>query len=123
MARLLAGNHAGNNVSDGLVVGAVSGAQIEGNTLTGNGDTGLFMFDLLNSRVSANHAGGNGVGIDLEGGQNGSTGNRIANNDTSQNVHAGFVVGGGANDNQLSPTCPMRTRALPVTAAASSSSP
>lgn len=98
---LLAGNHAGNNVSDGLVVGAVSGTRIEGNTLTGNGDTGLFMFDLLNSRVSANHAGGNGVGIDLEGGQNGSTGNRIANNDTSQNVHAGFVVGGGANDNAI----------------------
>ena len=96
---LLAGNHARNNVADGLVVGAVSGARIEGNTLTGNGDSGLFMFDLHNSRVSANRAGGNGLGIDLEGGQNGSAGNRIANNDTSHNGNAGLVVGGGANDN------------------------
>jgi parallel beta-helix repeat protein len=98
---LLAGNQARNNVSSGLVVGAVSGARIEGNTLTGNGDSGLFMFDLLNSRVSANRAGGNGVGIDLEGGQNGSTGNRIANNDASHNAHAGLVVADGANDNVI----------------------
>ena len=98
---LLAGNHAGNNVSSGLVVGAVSGARIEGNALTGNGESGLFMFDLLNSRVSANRAGGNGVGIDLEGGQNGSTGNRIANNDTSHNAHAGVVVANSANDNVI----------------------
>jgi parallel beta-helix repeat protein len=98
---LLAGNHARNNVSNGLVVGSVSGARIEGNTLTGNGESGLFMFDLLNSRVSANRAGGNGVGIDLEGGQNGSTGNRVANNNASHNVHAGLVVAGGANENVI----------------------
>lgn len=98
---LLAGNHAGNNVSNGLVVGSVSGARIEGNALTGNGESGLFMFDLLNSQVIANRAGGNGVGIDLEGGQNGSTGNRIANNDTSRNAEVGLVVGGGANDNVI----------------------
>jgi parallel beta-helix repeat protein len=99
-ATLLAGNHARNNVSNGLVVGAVSRARIEGNTLTGNSEGGLFMFDLLNSRVSANRANGNGVGIDLEGGQDGSTGNRIANNDASHNT-AGLVVGGGANDNVI----------------------
>jgi parallel beta-helix repeat protein len=98
---LLAGNHAGNNVSNGLVVGAVSGARIEGNTLTDNNDSGLFMFDLLNSQVSANRAGGNTVGIDLEGGQNVSTDNRIANNDASRNAEAGLVVGGGANDNVI----------------------
>jgi large repetitive protein len=98
---LLAGNHAGNNVSNGLVVGAISGARIEGNTLTGNRESGLFMFDLLNSQVSANRAGGNSVGIDLEGGQNVSTGNRIASNDVSRNAEAGLVVGGGANDNVL----------------------
>jgi parallel beta-helix repeat protein len=98
---LLAGNHAGNNVSNGLVVGAVSGARIEGNTLTGNRESGLFMFDLLNSQVSANRAGGNSVGIDLEGGQNVSTGNRIASNDVSRNAEAGLVVGGGANDNVI----------------------
>jgi parallel beta-helix repeat protein len=98
---LLAGNHAANNVSNGLVVGAVSGARIEGNTLTGNGESGLFMFDLLTSRVTANRAGGNGVGIDLEGGQNGSTNNRIANNDTSHNDQAGLVVANGANNNVI----------------------
>jgi parallel beta-helix repeat protein len=97
---LLAGNHAGNNVSNGLVVGAISGARIEGNTLTGNGESGLFMFDLHNSRVSANRASGNEVGIDLEGGQNGSSGNRIVNNNTSRNT-AGLVVAGGANDNVI----------------------
>ena len=59
---VLAGNHARNNVADGLVVGAVSGARIEGNTLTGNDDTGLFMFDLQHSRVSDNRASGNGAG-------------------------------------------------------------
>ena len=98
---VLAGNHARNNVADGLVVGALSGARIEGNTLTGNDDTGLFMFDLQNSRIGGNRASGNGVGIDLEGGQNGSAGNRIVNNDTSRNTHAGLVVGGGANDNLI----------------------
>ena len=97
---LLAGNHAGNNVSNGLVVGAISGARIEGNTLTGNGESGLFMFDLHNSRVSANRASGNEVGIDLEGGQNGSSGNRLVNNNTSRN-NAGLVVAGGANDNVI----------------------
>jgi parallel beta-helix repeat protein len=87
-------------VSNGLVVGAVSGVRIEGNTLTGNAESGLFMFDLHKSRVSANHASGNGTGIDLEGGQNGSAGNRIANNDVSHN-RAGLVVAGGANDNVI----------------------
>jgi large repetitive protein len=101
---LLAGNHASNNVSNGLVVGAISGARIEGNTLTGNGEGGLFMFDLLNSQVSANRASGNPVGIDLEGGQNGSSGNRIANNDVSRNAEAGLVVGadtGVANNDNV----------------------
>jgi parallel beta-helix repeat protein len=97
----LAGNHASNNVSNGLVVGSVSGARIERNILRGNGEGGLFMFDLLNSRVRANRAGGNGVGIDLEGGQNGSTGNRITNNDTGHNDQAGLVVAGGANNNVI----------------------
>ena len=98
---LLAGNHAGNNVSNGLVVGAVSGARIEGNTLTGNGDSGLFMFDLLNSQVSANRASGNAVGINLQGGQDVSTGNRIASNDVSRNAEVGLVVENGANDNVI----------------------
>jgi large repetitive protein len=96
---LLARNHASENIADGLVVGAMSGARIEGNTLTRNGDTGLFMFDLLHSRVSDNRAAGNGVGIDLEGGQHGSTGNHIVNNDTSSNLSVGLVVADNANGN------------------------
>jgi parallel beta-helix repeat protein len=96
---LLAGNRARNNVSNGLVVGAVSDVVIQGNTLSGNGDSGLFFFDLLNSRVSRNRAGGNALGIDLEGGQHGSTGNRVTDNNASQNRHAGIVVANGANDN------------------------
>jgi parallel beta-helix repeat protein len=87
-------------VSNGLVVGAISGARIEDNTLTHNGDSGLFMFDLLYSRISHNRAHGNGaVGIHLEGGQNGSTGNRITDNNTSENDGAGLVVADGANKN------------------------
>ncbi len=98
---VLAFNHASNNVSDGLVVGAISGARIKSNSLTGNRDTGLFMFDLMNSRVSANRAHGNGAGIDLEGGQNVSTGNRIEHNDASHNTHVGIVVSSRANDNVI----------------------
>jgi parallel beta-helix repeat protein len=96
---LLASNQAANNVASGLVVGAISDARVQDNTLTGNGQAGLFMFDLLNSQISDNQAHGNGVGIDLEGGQNGSTGDRITNNDTSRNAFAGLVVANGANDN------------------------
>jgi hypothetical protein len=97
---LLAGNQAAGNASSGLVVGAISGARVEGNTLTGNGQgAGLFMFDLLNSQISDNQAHGNGVGIDLEGGQNGSAGDRITSNDTSRNAFAGLLVANGANEN------------------------
>jgi parallel beta-helix repeat protein len=96
---LLTGNLAENNVSSGLVVGAIHGATIVGNTLTGNGESGLFMFDLDTSRISLNRAGGNGVGIDLEGGQNGSSGNQISGNDTSRNVNVGVLVADQANRN------------------------
>ncbi len=99
---VLAHNHARNNVSDGLVVGAVSDAVVQDNTLTGNGDTGVFMFDLLNSRVSGNRAGGNGVGINLDGGQHGSRGNEIRSNDTSRNREVGLEVGDSADRNTLS---------------------
>jgi parallel beta-helix repeat protein len=98
---LLARNHAAHNVSNGLVVGAISGARIIDNTLTVNGEGGLFMFDLLNSRVSGNTAHGNGVGIDLEGGQNGSSGDRITDNDASRNVFLGLLVADGANNNTV----------------------
>jgi parallel beta-helix repeat protein len=96
---LLAGNHAADNVSNGLVVGAISDARIQDNRLTRNGQAGLFMFDLLNSQVSNNQAHGNGYGIDLEGGQNGSTGNTITTNNTSRNLFVGLLVENGADHN------------------------
>ena len=98
---VLAQNSAAGNVSNGLVVGDVSNALIEGNTLTGNGDGGLFMFDLHTSRVIGNQAHGSGVGINLDGGQNGSTGNWVAYNDTSRNLGVGLVVADGANHNAV----------------------
>jgi len=95
----LVGNGASDNASNGLVVGAISDAQIRDNTLTGNGNSGLFSFDLLNSRISNNSAHGNAVGIDLEGGQNGSTGDLVTNNDTSRNGFVGLLVENGADNN------------------------
>jgi parallel beta-helix repeat protein len=88
---VLMGNHAHKNVGDGIVAGAISQARITGNTLTGNGDTGLFLFDLLNSVVSGNCLTGNGIGLDLAFGQNGSTGITISHNNASDNV-VGIVV-------------------------------
>jgi parallel beta-helix repeat protein len=83
------------------VVGAIFDAQIRGNTLTGNGSSGLFMFDLLNSHISHNRAHANAVGIDLEGGQHGSTGDLVMNNDTSRNAFAGLMVADGSNNNTV----------------------
>jgi parallel beta-helix repeat protein len=96
---VLVGNVAAGNVSNGLVVGAISDAQIRDNTLTGNGFSGLLMFDLLTSSISHNRAHANSVGIDLDGGQNGSTGDLVMNNDTSRNDFAGLVVAVGSNNN------------------------
>jgi len=108
---LVAGNDANKNSVDGIVVGAISKARITGNTLTGNGDTGLFLFDLLDSVVTANCASSDGTGIDLAFGQNGSTGNTLSHNNASGNVtgiildHAGrnAVVDNVANANQGAP--------------------
>ena len=96
---VVSGNFAGNNVDNGLVVGDVSGVVIENNFLRGNPDNGLFMFDLHGARITNNQAGGNGGGIDLEGGQNGSTNNVLAGNQTNRNTFVGMVVADGANHN------------------------
>jgi hypothetical protein len=98
---LIVGNEAVDNASNGLVIGAISDAQIRHNRLTGNGFSGLFMFDLRNSSISHNWAHANGVGIDLEGGQQGSTGDLVMNNDTSRNDFVGLVVGDGSNNNSV----------------------
>ena len=84
---MITGNHAEQNVANGLVVGAISKARIEGNDLMANQLAGLFMFDLGNSLVRENRAVGNGEGLVLDGGQHGSTANSISNNDASGNVH------------------------------------
>lgn len=96
---VVSGNYAAHNVSNGLVVGAVSGVRVQGNELWSNADNGLFLFDVHGALVSNNRAGGNGGGIDLEGGQNGSTNNELSNNDTSHNTSVGIVVADGANHN------------------------
>lgn len=98
---LVDGNVAGKNAAFGLAVGAISGAQIKNNTLTGNSNAGLFMFDLQNTLVMDNRAGGNGEGIHLDGGQHGSTGNRITSNDTSGNLAAGLLLTNEANRNAV----------------------
>ncbi|HEY3923749.1 MAG TPA: right-handed parallel beta-helix repeat-containing protein [Acidothermaceae bacterium] len=108
---VVTGNHANKNAVDGIVVGAISKARIAGNTLTGNGDTGLFLFDLLNSVVTGNCLSRNGTGLDLDFGQNGSTGNTISHNNASNNVtgilvdHASHnaVVDNVSNANQGAP--------------------
>jgi parallel beta-helix repeat protein len=89
---LIAGNVASNNVADGIVVGALKHARVQSNTFLANGDTGLFLFDLVDSDVTGDSSAGNSVGIVLAAGQNGSTGNRIANNTSSRNLFAGIVL-------------------------------
>jgi parallel beta-helix repeat protein len=97
----LEGNHAGGNGASGLVVGALTDARIASNTLTGNRDTGLFMFDLIGSKITENRAAGNGVGIHIDGGQNGSHGNRIVDNNTSRNLYFGLLLTNGASNNSV----------------------
>jgi nitrous oxidase accessory protein NosD len=110
---LLAHNVARNNRNDGVAVGAVSDVRIEANTLTGNVNAGLFMFDLFRSRVSGNRASGNGAGIDLEGGQVTSRNNQIVHNDTSRNVFVGLVLGSNANHNTVAGNVANANRGVP----------
>ncbi len=98
---VISGNFAAHNESSGLTVGDVTGVRIEDNFLQGNPESGLFMFDLHGAVISGNKAGGNGAGIDLEGGQNGSTNNTLSKNQTNRNTSVGLVVENGANHNVL----------------------
>jgi nitrous oxidase accessory protein NosD len=96
------GNQAHANLEDGIVVGALSHALLEGNIFSGNGDTGLFMFDLQHSLIRHNRAMGNAVGINLDGGQDGSRRNRVVGNSTSFNQELGLTLGDAADANLVS---------------------
>ena len=88
----VAGNVASNNGVNGIVVGALKDAHVNTNKFLANGDTGLFLFDLIDSDVSVNSLAGNAFGLNLSDGQHGSTGNRIAGNTSNHNLLAGIVL-------------------------------
>jgi parallel beta-helix repeat protein len=94
-------NRADRNGFLGIVVGDVRDAIVLGNSARGN-DTGLFFFDLHTSLISGNSASGNRDGLDLNGGQYGSSGNRLIGNVTNQNSETGLGLAGDANDNLVS---------------------
>jgi large repetitive protein len=95
------GNRASGNVASGIVVGAVSHARLACNVLTGNGDSGVFLFDLIDSRVTGNRLSGNALGIQLIGGQNGSSGNRVMHNKASRNLFVGIALFDHADSNMI----------------------
>jgi len=71
-------NHAGKTQATGWWSEPSSGRRIEDNTLTRNGDSGVFMFDLLNSPGERQQAGGN-VWASTWTAARSFTGQRIAN--------------------------------------------
>ena len=100
----VSGNRAVGNKAIGIVVGSAQHVRVVGNTAKGN-DSGLFFFDLQNSLIGKNRATGNGVGIELGAGQNGSHGNRLSGNVANANLDNGIVIGedkaGTASGNTL----------------------
>lgn len=109
-------NQARGNRSAGIAIGAIRNGLVLHNTVTGNGDVGLLLFDLSDSVARGNHASSNTNGIVLYGGQagvaafggkHGSRRNRLAGNSATKNTRAGIVVRGDggkevADDNTLS---------------------
>ena len=101
-AVVLARNIARGNTQSGLVVGAVHGARVVDNRLSGNNGAGLFSFDLIDSLIAGNDSRNNGEGIELTGGQFGSHGNRILRNRTDGNLDVGILLEENANANRVS---------------------
>jgi nitrous oxidase accessory protein NosD len=97
----VSGNRAWGNAANGIVAGAVSHLLVSDNVATGNGENGLFFFDLHHSAVRGNRASGNGGGIELNGGQFGSSDNSVVGNVTNHNLSVGLVLADGANDNSV----------------------
>ena len=100
---LVSGNRAVGNGSAGVAVGGLRRARVLSNTSTGNGDDGLFLFDLQDSLVRGNHVSRNYTGIHLYGGlggvaqfggKRGPAHNRLVANTSTSNKHAGIWVKG-----------------------------
>jgi parallel beta-helix repeat protein len=98
---LVALNHAAGNAQFGLVVGASSDVRVVGNDVSGNPEAGILSFDLIDGLLAGNGATGNGVGILLAGGQNGSHGNRVLANRAVRNHDVGILLDGAADDNEV----------------------
>jgi large repetitive protein len=110
------GNDARGNRSFGIAVGAIRNGLIVRNSVSGNGEVGLLLFDLSDSVARGNRASGNANGIVLYGGQagvaafggrHGSRRNQLVGNSAIKNTRAGIVVRGDggkevADDNVLS---------------------
>jgi parallel beta-helix repeat protein len=84
-------NGADGNKAIGIVVGAVRNVRVVGNSANGN-DTGLFFFDLHTSVIAKNSGKGNRIGIQLTGGQFGSSDNRLTGNTANRNDESGIIV-------------------------------
>lgn len=85
-------NRARGNARVGVVVGSARHVRVVGNAAARN-DTGFLFFDLRDGLISGNRSRVNGAGgIVLSGGQNGSTGNRVARNVASGNGGTGIAV-------------------------------
>jgi parallel beta-helix repeat protein len=113
---LVTGNRARGNRTAGIAVGASSNLRVLDNTVSGNGEVGLLLFDLTGSLVRGNRASGNPNGIVLYGGQadvagyagkHGATRNELVANKATKNTRSGILVRGDggkdvADDNLLS---------------------
>ena len=73
------------------MVGSAHRVRVVRNTAAKN-QTGFLFFDLHDSLISANRAGGNQDGLVLSGGQFGSDGNRLVGNVANKNRGAGIAL-------------------------------
>jgi parallel beta-helix repeat protein len=94
-------NSADDNQAFGFVLGSARQALVVGNSARGN-DTGVLLFDLHDSLIAWNSLTRNRAGLELNGGQFGSDGNRLTGNTANRNDETGIGVVGGANANVVS---------------------
>ena len=84
-------NRARGNRQFGIVVGSAHRVRVVRNRASKN-ETGFLFFDLHDSLIGANRAGGNHDGLVLSGGQFGSDGNRLVGNVANKNRGAGIAL-------------------------------